>query len=157
MTLYLEKGVAPSETIYNSEVQDNLSLRTAGKSLVLDSDGDGYPDIVDKHRNAWDVGDRDLAIFSLLSYKSEKEIKKIFLDKSFNDKGLNIGGLDQSLFENWRLLGSPVFLPGVAYINVYRFVNDKTKEIVLAIRGTDEEVREGGDRGIEKPFLSQNG
>ena len=154
MTLYLEKGVAPSETIYNSEVQDNLSLRTAGKSLVLDSDGDGYPDIVDKHRNAWDVGDRDLAIFSLLSYKSEKEIKKIFLDKSFNDKGLNIGGLDQSLFENWRLLGSPVFLPGVAYINVYRFVNDKTKEIVLAIRGTDEEVREGGDRGIEKPFLS---
>ena len=50
--------------------------------------------------------------------------------------------------------GSPVFLPGVAYINVYRFVNDKTKEIVLAIRGTDEEVREGGDRGIEKPFLS---
>ena len=51
-------------------------------------------------------------------------------------------------------MGSPVFLPGVAYINVYRFVNDKTKEIVLAIRGTDEEVREGGDRGIEKPFLS---
>ena len=154
MSLYLEKGVAPSETIYSREVQDNLSQRTAGKILKIDSDGDGYPDIVDKHPNAWDVGDRDLAIFSLLSYKSEKEIKKIFLDKSFNDKGLNIGGLDQSLFENWRLLGSPVFLPGVAYINVYRFVNDKTKEIVLAIRGTDEEVREGGDRGIEKPFLS---
>ena len=154
MSLYLEKGVAPSETIYSREVQDNLSQRTADKILKIDSDGDGYPDIVDKHPNAWDVGDRDLAIFSLLSYKSEKEIKKIFLDKSFNDKGLNIGGLDQSLFENWRLLGSPVFLPGVAYINVYRFVNDKTKEIVLAIRGTDEEVREGGDRGIEKPFLS---
>ena len=154
MSLYLEKGVAPSETIYSREVQDNLSQRTADKILKIDSDGDGYPDIVDKHPNAWDVGDRDLAIFSLLSYKSEKEIKKIFLDKSFNDKGLNIGGLDQSLFENWRLLGSPVFLPGVAYINVYRFVNDKTKEIVLAIRGTDEEVREGGDIGIEKPFLS---
>ena len=154
MSLYLEKGVAPSETIYSREVQDNLSQRTADKILKIDSDGDGYPDIVDKHPNAWDVGDRDLAIFSLLSYKSEKEIKKIFLDKSFNDKGLNIGGLDQSLFENWRLLGSPVFLPGVAYINVYRFVNDKTKEIVLAIRGTDEEVREGGDSGIEKPFLS---
>ena len=154
MSLYLEKGVAPSETIYSREVQDNLSQRTAGKILKIDSDGDGYPDIVDKHPNAWDVGDRDLAIFSLLSYKSEKEIKKIFLDKSFNDKGLNIGGLDQSLFENWRLLGSPVFLPGVAYINVYRFVNDKTKEIVLAIRGTDQEVREGGDIGIEKPFLS---
>ena len=154
MSLYLEKGVAPSETIYSREVQDNLSQRTADKILKIDSDGDGYPDIVDKHPNAWDVGDRDLAIFSLLSYKSEKEIKKIFLDKSFNDKGLNIGGLDQSLFENWRLLGSPVFLPGVAYINVYRFVNDKTKEIVLAIRGTDEEVREGGDRGIEKRFLS---
>ena len=154
MSLYLEKGVAPSETIYSREDQDNLSQRTAGKILKIDSDGDGYPDIVDKHPNAWDVGDRDLAIFSLLSYKSEKEIKKIFLDKSFNDKGLNIGGLDQSLFENWRLLGSPVFLPGVAYINVYRFVNDKTKEIVLAIRGTDEEVREGGDIGIEKPFLS---
>ena len=154
MFLYLEKGVAPSETIYSREVQDNLSQRTAGKILKIDSDGDGYPDIVDKHPNAWDVGDRDLAIFSLLSYKSEKEIKKIFLDKSFNDKGLNIGGLDQSLFENWRLLGSPVFLPGVAYINVYRFVNDKTKEIVLAIRGTDQEVRKGGDIGIEKDFLS---
>ena len=154
MSLYLEKGVAPSETIYSREVQDNLSQRTAGKILKIDSDGDGYPDIVDKHPNAWDVGDRDLAIFSLLSYKSEKEIKKIFLDKSFNDKGLNIGGLDQSLFENWRLLGSPVFLPGVAYINVYRFVNDKTKEIVLAIRGTDEEVRAGGDKGIDKPYLS---
>ncbi|MGG6549707.1 UNVERIFIED_CONTAM: hypothetical protein NY100_30250, partial [Prevotella sp. 15_C9] len=81
-------GVAPSETIYSREVQDNLSQRTAGKILKIDSDGDGYPDIVDKHPNAWDVGDRDLAIFSLLSYKSEKEIKKIFLDKSFNDKGL---------------------------------------------------------------------
>ncbi len=154
MTLYLEKGVAPSETIYSSEVQDNLSQRTAGKILMLDSDGDGYPDIVDKHRNSWDVGDRDLAIFSLLSYKPEEEIKKIFLAKSFNDKGLKIGGLDKALFENWRLLGSPVFLPGVANINVYRFVNDKTKEIVLAIRGTDEEVRNGGDIGIEKTFLS---
>ena len=154
MTLYLEKGVAPSETIYSSEVQDNLSQRTAGKILILDSDGDGYPDIVDKHRNSWDLGDRDLAIFSLLSYKPEEEIKKIFLAKSFKDKGLKIGGLDQALFENWRLLGSPVFLPGVANINVYRFVNDKTKEIVLAIRGTDEEVRNGGNIGIEKPFLS---
>jgi len=154
MTLYLEKGVAPSETIYSSEVQDNLSQRTAGKILILDSDGDGYPDIVDKHRNSWDLGDRDLAIFSLLSYKTEEEIKKIFLAKSFKDKGLKIGGLDQALFENWRLLGSPVFLPGVANINVYRFVNDKTKEIVLAIRGTDEEVRNGGNMGIEKPYLS---
>ena len=154
MTLYLEKGVAPSETIYSSEVQDNLSQRTAGKILILDSDGDGYPDIVDKHRNSWDLGDRDLAIFSLLSYKSEEEIKKIFLAKSFKDKGLKIGGLDQALFENWRLLGSPVFLPGVANINVYRFVNDKTKEIVLAIRGTDEEVRNGGNMGIEKTYLS---
>ena len=154
MTLYLEKGVAPSETIYSSEVQDNLSQRTAGKILILDSDGDGYPDIVDKHRNSWDLGDRDLAIFSLLSYKPEEEIKKIFLAKSFKDKGLKIGGLDQALFENWRLLGSPVFLPGVANINVYRFVNDKTKEIVLAIRGTDEEVRNGGNMGIEKPYLS---
>ena len=154
MTLYLEKGVAPSETIYSSEVQDNLSQRTAGKILILDSDGDGYPDIVDKHRNSWDLGDRDLAIFSLLSYKPEEEIKKIFLAKSFKDKGLKIGGLDQALFENWRLLGSPVFLPGVANINVYRFVNDKTKEIVLAIRGTDEEVRNGGNIGIEKPYLS---
>ena len=72
-----------------------------------------------------------MAIFSLLSYKPEEEIKKIFLAKSFKDKGLKIGGLDQALFENWRLLGSPVFLPGVANINVYRFVNDKTKEIVL--------------------------
>ena len=154
MTLYLEKGVAPSETIYSSEGQDNLSHRTAGNILKLDSDGDGYPDIVDKHRNSWDVGDRDLAIFSLLSYKSEEEIKKIFLAKSFKDKGLKIGGTDQALFENWRLLGSPVFLPGVANINVYRFVNDKTKEIVLAIRGTDEEVRIGGNMGIEKPYLS---
>jgi len=154
MTLYLEKGVAPSETIYSSEVQNNLSHRTAGNILKLDSDGDGYPDIVDKHRNSWDVGDRDLAIFSLLSYKSEEEIKKIFLAKSFKDKGLKIGGTDQALFENWRLFGSPVFLPGVANINVYRFVNDKTKEIVLAIRGTDEEVRIGGDMGIEKPYLS---
>ena len=154
MTLYLEKGVAPSETIYSSEVQNNLSHRTAGNILKLDSDGDGYPDIVDKHRNSWDVGDRDLAIFSLLSYKSEEEIKKIFLAKSFKDKGLKIGGTDQALFENWRLFGSPVFLPGVANINVYRFVNDKTKEIVLAIRGTDEEVRIGGDLGIEKPYLS---
>ena len=154
MTLYLEKGVAPSETIYSSEVQNNLSHRTAGNNLKLDSDGDGYPDIVDKHRNSWDVGDRDLAIFSLLSYKSEEEIKKIFLAKSFKDKGLKIGGTDQALFENWRLFGSPVFLPGVANINVYRFVNDKTKEIVLAIRGTDEEVRIGGNMGIEKPYLS---
>ena len=154
MSLYLEKGVAPSETIYSREVQDNLSQRTADKILKIDSDGDGYPDIVDKHPNAWDVGDRDLAIFSLLSYKSEEEIKKIFLAKSFKDKGLKIGGLDQALFENWRLLGSPVFLPGVANINVYRFVNDKTKEIVLAIRGTDQEVRNGGNMGIEKPYLS---
>ena len=154
MTLYLEKGVAPSETIYSSEVQNNLSHRTAGNNLKLDSDGDGYPDIVDKHRNSWDVGDRDLAIFSLLSYKSEEEIKKIFLAKSFKDKGLKIGGTDQALFENWRLFGSPVFLPGVANINVYRFVNDKTKEIVLAIRGTDQEVRIGGNMGIEKPYLS---
>ena len=154
MSLYLEKGVAPSEIIYSREVQDNLSQRTADKILKIDSDGDGYPDIVDKHPNAWDVGDRDLAIFSLLSYKSEEEIKKIFLAKSFKDKGLKIGGLDQALFENWRLLGSPVFLPGVANINVYRFVNDKTKEIVLAIRGTDQEVRNGGNMGIEKPYLS---
>ena len=106
--------------------------------ISRDSDGDGLidsdklketdkvvisnynPIIADKHKNSWDVSDRDLLIFSGLAYLSPKELEKLLpkngetgvLLFNFDELNaankpkyqfydLNLKSTDRSLFSNW--------------------------------------------------------
>ncbi|HFI0039044.1 TPA: leucine-rich repeat protein [Streptococcus suis] len=159
LRLYFERGVMPL-MIHEQPV----STRSE-KTIYTDTDGDGYVDEVsnvpiswrddeynDKSEkrspNRWDVGDRDLAIFSLLSYVGSKneglndntdynEIKRYFGKKAskFVSDGLDITSSDRYLFENWEVSAFPI--EGVDKIDVYRFLNKSSREAVIAIRGTD--------------------
>ena len=143
----------------------------------LDTDGDGYSDVnenfylkaliddfgVEYSSVDWNVGVRDLLMFSDLAYYDfkvndigmrliqiaakawgNKEYGDAFLNKKyfnreiFND--LNVSGRnskDSKFFDNWRFLGrTTVPYYGIVNSDVSWFKNGKN--LVIAFRGTDE-------------------
>ncbi|ARI60648.1 leucine-rich repeat protein [Streptococcus salivarius] len=144
-----------------------------------DSDGDGLidsdkvketdkkviskynPIIADKHKNSWDVSDRDLLIFSGLAYLSPKELEKLLPEngetgvsqfnfdelKSDNKPkhqfyDLNLESTDRSLFSNWifvKQLENAFKEPEIAgnnpspgeYHSTVSYFIDKNKENII--------------------------
>ena len=144
-----------------------------------DSDGDGLidsdkvketdkkviskynPIIADKHKNSWDVSDRDLLIFSGLAYLSPKELEKLLpkngetgvsqfnFDELKSDNkpkhqfyDLNLESTDRSLFSNWifvKQLENAFKEPEIAgnnpspgeYHSTVSYFIDKNKENII--------------------------
>ena len=95
---------------------DSDKLKETDKEVISNYN----PIIADKHKNSWDVSDRDLLIFSGLAYLSPKELEKLlpkngetgvshfnFDELNADNKpkhqfyDLNIKSTDRSLFTNW--------------------------------------------------------
>ena len=95
---------------------DSDKLKETDKEVISNYN----PIIADKHKNSWDVSDRDLLIFSGLAYLSPKDLEKLLPKNGetgvshFNFDELNadnkpkhqfydlsIKSTDRSLFSNW--------------------------------------------------------
>ena len=95
---------------------DSDKLKETDKEVISNYN----PIIADKHKNSWDVSDRDLLIFSGLAYLSPKELEKLLpkngetgvsqfnfdeLNAANKPKhqfyDLNLESTDRSLFSNW--------------------------------------------------------
>ncbi|HGO8538224.1 TPA: InlB B-repeat-containing protein, partial [Streptococcus suis] len=161
MSLYFEKDVVP--TPHYEETMSRSVWDTIPIPMRIDTDGDGFLDSQDKNPETWDVGDRDLALFAALSYMSKKELELLFPltsgDSTSTDKidfdamnaknepisqlyGLDIKKTDSSFFNNWHFSGTDEGVSdGLFNVNNYSiswFTDKSWKNIVIAIRGTDE-------------------
>ena len=115
-----------------------------------DSDGDGYLDKDDHNKMDWDVGDRDLAMFSALCYEEGDNLTNGFYNTDTIDQyyyWLNFANISE-LNQNWKI---------ISYVNVscYKIVNiedhfsatayQNGKNIVVAFRGTNEPIEWADD------------
>lgn len=78
----------------------------------IDTDGDGLYDknetkteTVD-YRNHWHVGERDMALFAQLAYRTKDELEKYFKEKKSPEKNIIIDGLrldltEREVFKHW--------------------------------------------------------
>ena len=165
-----------------------------------DSDGDGLidsdkvketdkkviskynPIIADKHKNSWDVSDRDLLIFSGLAYLSPKELEKILpkngetevsqfnFDELKSDNkpktqfyDLNIKSTDRSLFTNWifvKQLENAFKEPEIAgdatvkdnYHSTVSYFIDKNKKNIIVAFRGSDEYEEADKGNLDIPW-----
>lgn len=94
---------------------DEVTVKIEGKWLylyyysspsVVDTDGDGYADADDERRTRWDVGDRDLLVFSSLTYQdgSSKRIQNYDLNSIYSP--LDGKGADAEILKHWSIVDS---------------------------------------------------
>ena len=125
LSLYFERDVTP--LLYEEE---EMTRSSYAKFKDNDKDGDGFVDngegqlarLKDPDKEKWNVGDRDLAIFSILAYADEKDengknnFDKIFVKgstrpnlgiKGVGEKvnGLDLEETDGRFFQSWKFLG----------------------------------------------------
>ena len=165
-----------------------------------DSDGDGLidsdkvketdkkviskynPIIADKHKNSWDVSDRDLLIFSGLAYLSPKELEKLLpkngetevsqfnfdeLKSDIKPKtqfyDLNIKSTDRSLFTNWifvKQLENAFKEPEIAgdatvkdnYHSTVSYFIDKNKKNIIVAFRGSDEYEEADKGNLDIPW-----
>ena len=165
-----------------------------------DSDGDGLidsdkvketdkkviskynPIIADKHKNSWDVSDRDLLIFSGLAYLSPKELEKLLpkngetevsqfnFDELKSDNkpktqfyDLNIKSTDRSLFTNWifvKQLENAFKEPEIAgdatvkdnYHSTVSYFIDKNKKNIIVAFRGSDEYEEADKGNLDIPW-----
>ncbi|MGQ7336620.1 leucine-rich repeat protein, partial [Streptococcus suis] len=190
MSLYFEKGVAPSEFVINSETnKDSLYRSNIEKLEFTDTDGDGYVDEVGEgvprvylepkqDVKRWDVGDRDLLIFSGLAYIDEMGLSGLlpkigssgvnyFNFNLLNSKNLphyqfydlDISNTDRYFFDNWihvktlntsfrDAIENKDAIPDTKSTVSY-FIDKYQKNVVISFRGTDE-----GNKELYSDFLN---
>ena len=162
-------GLKNGEEIEVYEKDDIIYLKYYSSPVDADTDGDGYTDNVDNRKLLWDVGNRDLAIFSSLSYcdaidegKNKGFIGGMYTEKDISDNELK-GSFyiysslyskecidtnkydDSGIWNNWIIVDyvNEANSFGLDYFSmtVYKCQDN----IVLAYRGTgstDEELGE---------------
>ena len=168
--------------------------------ISRDSDGDGLidsdklketdkvvisnynPIIADKHKNSWDVSDRDLLIFSGLAYLSPKELEKLLpkngetgvsqfnFDELKTDNkpkhqfyDLNLESTDRSLFSNWifvNQLENAFKEPEIAgdatvndnYHSTVSYFIDRNKKNIIVAFRGSEEYEEADKGNLDIPW-----
>lgn len=101
---------------------------------LKDSDGDGIGDKKDSNPMSWDVRDRDLGIFSQLSYYDEYE----YNNRQFNDEDDFLGYASSSeVTEYWDLVDSSGDIEVASNTRFYAAAYKNENNIVIAYRGTD--------------------
>lgn len=134
-------------------------------SNVVDSDGDGYDDAFEERSGndsfnikfdskKWNVGERDLLLFSVISYLKDnhknkiEKLKDIFEKENIDRidmthfKELKLQETDNNFFENWRFVDAlnEKYDSSLEDFNsnVSWYYNENNKALVIAYRGTDE-------------------
>lgn len=155
-------GLDNGEEIEVTELDGFLYLKIYSNPTKRDTDGDGHDDRTETFDDSldpmcWDVGDRDLAIFALLSYSSGDAFRGGFYnenvlsdsdkeeiqDRFYNYGSIFTGGVDESIARNWSIVDyvenrsavGTVFNADDDYFSmtVYKCRNN----VVLAYRGTN--------------------
>lgn len=119
-----------------------LALKIKSFPQMRDSDGDGYPDKVDPHPEKWDIGYRDLAIASALSYKDIQKNSildslpkklEVEINDSLNSRQKKV--VDITELKGWKVVD---MVSTIADLQIV--VLKKDKNIVVACRGTENYV-----------------
>ena len=144
--------------------RDMITTPLPTESNEVDTDGDGWDDAHESRMHTdvkrWDIGDRDLLLFSLLAYFNFKDdYKGLTLSAISNKEGdllskvadaaplvnylelLDNNSKDKSFFDKWTFLGRDTVeydkgTEDKVHSDVLWFGNEN--KIVIAYRGTDE-------------------
>ncbi len=129
-------------TLTDLKVKTKLETKTSFTKKIEgpDTDGDGFSDSFEisnkMNEKVWDVGDRDLALFSLIAYRNQRELDNIFSSSTFTDNGIDFS-TDSQVFKRWKPYLTEKIVNNTI-MSVVKFVNKESKKIVFAFRGTDE-------------------
>ena len=157
---------------------DSDKLKETDKEVISDNN----PIIADKHKNSWDVSDRDLLIFSGLAYLSPKELEKLLpkngetgvsqfnFDELKTDNkpkhqfyDLNLESTDRSLFSNWifvNQLENAFKEPEIAgdatvndnYHSTVSYFIDRNKKNIIVAFRGSEEYEEADKGNLDIPW-----
>ena len=152
-------GLKNGDEVEIVQTEDLIYLYYHSSPILNDTDGDGYYDNEDARRLAWDVGDRDLAVFSSLAYENgEPFVGRMYTaadlqgDRSsdaadlehteyyyFQDFGsIAEGGQDHGIAEHFVITD---FTDTPVLIDKFSMTVFKSGDsVVLAYRGTNEDL-----------------
>lgn len=126
-------GVLNGDEIKVTEENDRVYLKYYSSPLLADSDQDGYRDGEDDRPLIWDVGDRDLLIFSSLSYKDGTA----FVGKMYPAD--EIEGNDGVIADNWRVIDYDEKIAPMG--DTFSATTFKCRDnVIIAYRGTDDSI-----------------
>lgn len=113
------------------------SFKNVNSAYKPDTDKDGIIDLHDKNPNMWNVSDRDLRIFSSLSYQDKAKLSTYFNGK-YSDSPY--AQQIKEVVDNWEVLRTESPGSGLDYVI---FGNGKNTDgsydnVVIAFRGTSE-------------------
>ncbi|WP_244911353.1 hypothetical protein [Actinobacillus ureae] len=113
------------------------SFKNVNLAYKPDTDKDGIIDLHDKNPNMWNVSDRDLRIFSSLSYQDKAKLSTYFNGK-YSDSPY--AQQIKEVVDNWEVLRTESPGSGLDYVI---FGNGKNADgsydnVVIAFRGTSE-------------------
>ncbi len=132
-------GVINGNEVKVVQVGDKLILMFFSSPINADTDSDGFTDKDDIRQLKWDVGDRDLAFFSVMVYKDGKNFKgKMYTwDDIKNDGGISpfSSENDRGIADEWTLVDFSTGFSGFCAATYKSYDN-----IVISFRGSNDKL-----------------